>query len=63
MDVAVVLDDFGNSIEESWRMDRVLSPLSSEHDLLLTAVPLREREWLQREYPLHRNVQTHGVAI
>jgi predicted nucleotidyltransferase len=63
VDVAVVLDDFENSIEESWRMDPVLSPLSLEHDLLLTAVPLRERDWREQEYPLPRNVQREGVLV
>jgi len=63
VDVAVVLDDYENAIEELWRMDPVTWRLSLENDLLLTVVPIKEQAWLEQDYPLHRNVQREGVAV
>ena len=63
VDVAVVLDDFESAITESWRMDRVFSPLSLEHDLLLTALPVREKDWTAGERLIMRNLRLEGVAV
>ena len=63
VDVAVVLDDFDNAIDEIHRMDEVFWPPSLEHDLLLTAVPVREADWRRSPRLLMRSIRGEGVAL
>jgi predicted nucleotidyltransferase len=63
VDVAVVLDDFENAIEEVRRVDSVFWHPSLEHDLVLTALPVRERDWLSGERLIMRNIRGDGVLV
>jgi predicted nucleotidyltransferase len=63
VDVAVVLDDFENAIDEVDRMDAAFWPPSLAHDLLLTAVPIRERDWRQSDRLLLSNIRRDGVPV
>jgi predicted nucleotidyltransferase len=63
VDVAVVLDDFENAMDEIHRMDEVFWRPSLEHDILLTAVPVRERDWQGSSRLIMRNIRREGVAV
>ena len=63
VDVAVVLDDFDNGYEEIDRVGDLFSQLSLDHDSLITCVPIREREWLERDNRLFRNLRRDGVPV
>ena len=63
VDVAVVLDDFENAIDEVHRMDLVFWQPSLEHDMLLTAMPVRERDWRAGDRLIMRNIRHEGVPV
>jgi len=63
VDVAVVLDDFESPFRESWQMGDILSGLSLDHDLVLTSMPITERDWIAGEKPIVRSIQADGVAV
>jgi len=63
VDVAVVLDDYESAFAEIDRMAEIGSRISLEADLVITKIPLREREWDQRDTVFLRNARRDAVTI
>jgi len=63
VDVAVVLDDFANAIDEVHRMDGAFWPLSLEHDIVLTVMPVRESDWRGGKRLIMRNIRGEGQRV
>ncbi|MFW5867473.1 MAG: nucleotidyltransferase domain-containing protein [Armatimonadota bacterium] len=63
VDVAVVLDDYEFASRELRRMADILNRLSLEYDVILAAVPVRQREWEDRRTPLLINLHREGMPV
>lgn len=61
VDVLVVLDDFEDYGEEVDRASSLASELSLAHDLSVSEVFVRERDWLHGDTPFLRNVREEAV--
>jgi len=63
VDIAVVLDDFDSAFTEITRTSQLVADLSLESDLVLSAMPIREADWLAREKLFIRNAREEAVTI
>lgn len=61
VDVLVVLDDFEDYGEEVDRVSSLASELSLSHDLSVSEVFVRERDWLHGDTPFLWNVREEAV--
>jgi predicted nucleotidyltransferase len=61
VDVLVVLDDFGDYGEEVDRAISLTSKLSLAHDVSVSKVFVRERDWLHGDTPFLKNVREEAV--
>ena len=61
-DVLVVLDDFESYGAEVDRTAKLGADLSLQHDVSITQVFLRERDWLTADTPFLRNVREEAIA-
>jgi len=61
VDVLVVLDDFEDYGEEVDRAISLSAELSLAHDLSVSKVFVRERDWLHGDTPFLRNVREEAV--
>ncbi|MBI4361876.1 MAG: nucleotidyltransferase domain-containing protein [Euryarchaeota archaeon] len=63
IDVMVVLRDFRDFWRELNRMGRAASEISLRHNVVITVLPVREREYRTRQIPLLMNVRREGVLL
>jgi len=63
VDVAVVLDDFESPHATRRMMSHLVADLCLESDLHLSAMPIREADWLTREKLFIRNAREDEVAV
>ena len=63
VDIAVVLDDFESPYAEIGRTSQLVADLSLESDLVLSAMPIREADWLTREKLFIRNAREEAATI
>jgi predicted nucleotidyltransferase len=63
IDLMVVLDNFGDAEAELTRMDPIANRLSLLHDVLISFIAVRERDYLERQSPLLMNVRREGLAV
>ena len=61
-DVLVVLDDFSAYGAEVDRCSELAAALSLKHDISISQVFLRERNWRADDSPFLRNVRAEAVA-
>ncbi|MEM3086317.1 MAG: nucleotidyltransferase domain-containing protein [Halobacteria archaeon] len=63
IDLMVVLKDAVNVWSELDRMNPISSRLSLEHNVVITTIPIEEREYQERRSPLLLNVRREGVPV
>lgn len=63
LDIAVILDDFSFADKEIAFMSESLSLLSLEFSVTISAIPIREQEYLKRNTPLLLNIKKEGITI
>ena len=63
LDVLIVLNDFSAYGAEIDRTSEVASTLSLQYSVSISTVFMRQREWLEGESPLLRNVRHEAVTI
>ena len=63
LDILVVLKDYEYYGTELDRTSKMVSDLSLEHEITVSPVFMKERDWLKGEKPLLRNLQAEGVAV
>ncbi len=62
VDILVVLDDFGVYGQELERTSEARSDVSLEHDISVSTVFVRERDWLSESTPFLDNVRREAIA-
>jgi len=63
IDLMVVLADFDDPEDEASRMDAVGAELSLQNDVVITFIPIRARDYSQRNTPLLVNVRREGISV
>ncbi|MCD6359975.1 MAG: helix-turn-helix domain-containing protein [Armatimonadetes bacterium] len=63
VDIAVVLDDFESVTGEIDRTSVLVADLSLEANTALSAIPIREADWLSRQKPFIRSAREDEVAV
>lgn len=63
VDVAFVLDDFEDSWQEIRRTGQLVSELSLLHDITISALPFRERDWRDKDSMLMLNIHREGIPV
>ncbi len=62
IDIAVILDDFDYACTEIERTGDIVSSLSLKFDTLISLVPIKEKDWLERKTTLISNIKRDGVV-
>lgn len=62
IDIAVILEDFDHACTEIERTGDLVSSLSLKFDTLITLVPIKEKDWLERKTALISNIKRDGVV-
>ena len=63
LDVLVVLNDFERAPIELDRTDDLIGELSLEYLITVSPIFMREKDWLNADKPLLRNVCVEGVPV
>ena len=63
LDVLVVLDYFERAPIELDRTDDLIGELSLEYLITVSPIFMREKDWLNADKPLLRNVRVEGVPV
>ena len=63
LDVLVVLNDFERAPIELDRTDDLFSDLSLEYEITVSPMFMRDKDWLNADKPLLRNVRVEGVPV
>lgn len=63
IDVALVLDDFASAGAEIARSSALVAELCLEHACVISAIPIREHEWLAGEDPFLMNVHREAILV
>ncbi|MBI2758034.1 MAG: nucleotidyltransferase domain-containing protein [Chloroflexi bacterium] len=63
LDVLLVLDDFERAPIELTRTDDLVGDLSLTHEITISLMFMREKDWLTADKPLLRNVRAEGVPV
>ncbi|MBI4549129.1 MAG: nucleotidyltransferase domain-containing protein [Ignavibacteriae bacterium] len=63
LDIAVIIDNFAFADKEIAFMSESLSLLSLEFSVTISAIPIREQEYVKRNTPLLLNIKREGIAI
>ncbi len=63
LDVLVVLNDFERAPIELDRTDDLIGELSLEYLITVSPIFMREKDWLNADKPLLRNVRVEGVPV
>ena len=62
IDIAVILEDFDHACTEIERTGDIVSSLSLKFDTLISLVPIKEKDWLERKTTLISNIKRDGVV-
>ena len=62
IDIAVILEDFDHACTEIERTGDIVSLLSLKFDTLISLVPIKEKDWLERKTTLISNIKRDGVV-
>jgi predicted nucleotidyltransferase len=62
IDVLVVLDEADEPYGEVHRMMDVVYPLCLDNDVVISAIPMPERDFRERRSPLLMNIRKEGLA-
>ena len=62
IDIAVILEDFDHACTEIERTGDLVSSLSLKFDTLISLVPIKEKDWLERKTALISNIKRYGVV-
>jgi predicted nucleotidyltransferase len=63
IDIAIILDDFSHACTEIERTGDIVSSISLKFDILISLVPIKEKDWHKRKTTLISNIKHEGVAI
>ena len=63
LDVMVVLVDYSSYGRELDRVNRLTGDLSLKYGVSISTVFLRQKEWLETDTPLLRNVRVDALAV
>ena len=63
IDLLIVLNDYKDFWQEFHKVEKIASELSFKHDLLISAIPIREGDYRERVSPLILNIKREGVII
>ena len=63
LDVLVILNDFERAPIELGRTDELMGELSLEYLITISPMFMREKDWLNADKPLLRNVRVEGVPV
>ena len=63
LDIALILDDFAFAGEEVSAFSEFVARLSLNHQCVVSVVPIRERDWRERQTPLLMNIRREGVVV
>lgn len=61
MDVMLVLDDYESYGKEIDRTGELVSRLSLDYSISISRVIVKERQWVESDTPLLRNIRIDGV--
>ena len=61
IDIAIILEDFDHACTEIERTGDIVSSLSLKFDTLISLVPIKENDWLERKTALISNIKREGV--
>ena len=62
IDIAIILEDFDHACTEIERTGDIVSSLSLKFDTLISLVPIKEKDWLERKTALISNIKRDGVV-
>ena len=62
IDIAIILEDFDHACIEIERTGDIISSLSLKFDTLISLVPIKEKDWLERKTALISNIKRDGVV-
>lgn len=62
IDIAIILEDFDHACAEIERTGDLVSSLSLKFDTLISLVPIKEKDWLERKTALISNIKRDGVV-
>ncbi len=63
LDVAFVLKHFDHEFAEINRTGEMAARLSLEYDVTTALIPLREKQWREKQGPFYQNLRREGIAI
>jgi len=63
LDVALLLSDFDNPYEEIKRLGDVTSDLELEHSLVISVVPVREADYVDRRTNFTRVISEYAIKV
>ncbi len=63
LDVALILSDFDNPYEEIKRFGHITSDLSLEHGIVVSLVPIRERDFVEKKTNFIRVISEEAIRV
>jgi predicted nucleotidyltransferase len=63
VDVALILDAFEDSWKEIERTGDLVARICLENNMVISLLPIRERDWRERQSPLLINIRRENVAV
>ncbi len=63
LDVALILDDFVSAGGEVSAFSGLVARLCLSYNCVVSVVPIRERDWRERQTPLLMNIRREGVVV
>lgn len=63
IDIAIILEDFSHACIEIEHTGDIVSSLSLKFDTLISLVPIKEKDWLNRKTSLISNIRRDGVTV
>ena len=63
IDIAIILEDFSHACIEVEHTGDIVSSLSLKFDTLISLVPIKEKDWLNRKTSLISNIRRDGVTV
>ena len=63
LDISIILDDFSSAEKEIDKMMDFICELSLRYNILVSIIPIREKDWQTKETPLILNIKKEGLLF
>lgn len=63
IDIALILEDFSSAADEISLFSPIVASLCLKHHCVISAIPIRERDWRTRQTPLLMNIRRESISV